>query len=221
MNAQRAQPPSTLQIRTTCRIAVGPDRAHAATMKIPVVTVFGSSAPKPGSPAYIAAFELGRRIAENGWQVCNGGYGGTMEAAARGAATAGGVTIGVVCSGLGPFRPNRYIRKCIRTRTLFDRLKTLIRTGRAYVVLPGGTGTLVELALVLEHYNKNMFPSHRPLILLGEDWLPVVECSTRERPLPLQPVVCYNPEEAVERLLAHFGPRAEKKPRRGRSAAGS
>lgn len=191
---------------------------HAAPMKKPVVTVFGSSAPQPGSPAYLAAFELGRCVAENGWQLCNGGYGGTMEAAARGAATAGGRTIGVICSGLGPYRPNRYIRECIRTRTLFDRLKLLIRTGRAYVVLPGGTGTLVELALVLEHFNKSMFPSHRPLILLGEDWLPVIECSTRERPLPAPTTVCHTPDEVIERLAAHFGPAQEKKNRRGRSA---
>lgn len=163
------------------------------------------------------AFELGRLIAEHGWTLCNGGYGGTMEAAARGAISAGGSTIGVTCSGFGPLRPNRYIRRRIKTRTLFDRLKTLIRTGKAYVVLPGGTGTLVELALVLEHVNKHMFGSTRPLILLGDYWHSVVEASTRERPLDQRPHECGTPAEAVAILSTHFGPRPS--PTRTRSRA--
>lgn len=190
-------------------------------MQTPVVTVFGSSAPEPGSDAYIAAFELGRLIAEHGWALCNGGYGGTMEAAARGAVSAGGQTIGVTCSAFGPRRHNKYIRKVIRERTLFDRLKTLVRLGRAYVVLPGGTGTLVELALVLEHVNKRMFPGRRPIVLFGDFWMPVIECSTIERPLdqPFRP--CASPQEAVEMLARHFGPRPERaaRPRRTRKKA--
>ncbi|MBL8880271.1 MAG: LOG family protein [Phycisphaerales bacterium] len=186
-------------------------------MKTPVVSVFGSSAPQPGSDAYIAAFELGRLIAKQGWTICNGGYGGTMEAAARGAATAGGLTIGVTCSGFGPRPANRYVRRRIRTTNLFDRLKTLIRSASAYVVLPGGTGTLVELSLVLEFANKRMLTGNRPLIFLGDYWRGVVEAATRERPLLQNVHFCATPADTVSVLCNHFGPKAA--PARRRAAA--
>ena len=62
-------------------------------MKATVITVFGSSRPEPGSPAYETAYQLGRAIAEAGWALCTGGYGGTMEASAKGAVEAGGHTV--------------------------------------------------------------------------------------------------------------------------------
>jgi hypothetical protein len=81
------------------------DAAAEKHVKAKIVTVFGSSAPQPLSPAYRDAYELGRGIAAAGWILCNGGYGGTMEAAAKGAVEAGGHTIGVTCSAqrLGRF----------------------------------------------------------------------------------------------------------------------
>ena len=136
-----------------------------------VVTVFGSSQAEPHSELYQIAHELGTAIAELGLTLCNGGYGGTMEAAARGAFVAGGHTIGVTCtrfSGRGGANP--YIRQEIPTADLFRRLETLIRLGRAFVVLPGGTGTLVELALVWEHAAKGSMPD-RPIVCVGRRWL--------------------------------------------------
>ena len=60
-----------------------------------IVTVFGSSRPSEGDSDYAEARELGRRLAERGFAVCSGGYGGVMEAASRGAKEAGGKTYGV------------------------------------------------------------------------------------------------------------------------------
>lgn len=148
-----------------------------------VVTVFGSSQAEPLGGLYQTALELGRAIAELGLTLCNGGYGGTMEAAARGAMEAGGHTIGVTCTRFGGRSgANPYIRQEIPTFDLFRRLETLIRLGRAYVVLPGGTGTLAELALTWELLNKGLLPGDRPLIVLGDSWQPVIECIEQAQP---------------------------------------
>jgi uncharacterized protein (TIGR00730 family) len=147
-----------------------------------IVTVFGSGSVSSRDPLCQTAFELGRTIAELGLTLCNGGYGGTMEAAARGATEAGGHTIGVTCTRFGRGGPNPYIRQEIPTFDLFQRLQTLIRLGRAYVVLPGGTGTLAELALAWELRNKGLLRPERPLIVLGDSWQPVIDCVMRTQP---------------------------------------
>lgn len=135
-----------------------------------IVTVFGSAVPAAGDPLYELAFELGRALARDGWTVCNGGYGGTMEASAAGAVEGGGYTIGVTCSVFGRRGPNTFIRQEVPTFDLFARVNTLIRLGSAYVVLPGGTGTLLELAAVMELIHKSLLRPRRPVVLLGRHW---------------------------------------------------
>ncbi len=147
-----------------------------------IVTVFGSSHADPLDKLYQTALDLGRTIAELGLTLCNGGYGGTMTAAARGAVEAGGHTIGVTCTRFGRGGANPYIRQEIPTFDLFQRLNTLTRLGRAYVVLPGGTGTLVELALTWELLNKKLLSGDRPLIVLGDTWQPVIDCIIQAQP---------------------------------------
>lgn len=175
--------------------------------KPPIITVFGSSRPEAGMPAYETACELGRRIAEAGWTVCNGGYGGTMEASARGAAEAGGHTIGVTCSAVRTWPPNAYIRQEVPTFDLHARLNTLVRLARGYVVLPGGSGTLLELALVWELVAKGKLKhagEPRPIILLGDHWLPVLEPVRSAQPELLLPTVVADAAEAVAALQAHL-----------------
>ncbi len=168
-------------------------------MKPLVVTVFGSSHPQPMTPAYQLAYDLGRAVGQAGWVLCNGGYGGTMEAAARGAAEVGGHTIGVTCGVFGrPGGANRYIRQEVPTFDLLTRLNTLVRLGNAYVVLPGGTGTLLELALVWELFNKGVLRRAAPLILLGQHWTPLIEIVRREQPDTLEPLLATTVAEAIE-----------------------
>src|SRR5437763_16461998 len=111
-----------------------------------IVTVFGSSLPGPESAAYADARRLGRLLAESGFGVANGGYAGLMEASARGAREAGGHTIGVTCT-VWPQAANPWIVEEVRANSFPERIMKLIHLGAAYVVLPGGTGTLAELAL--------------------------------------------------------------------------
>ena len=156
-------------------------------MKSHIVTVFGSSQCPPLSADYQIAYDLGQAIARAGWTLCNGGYGGTMEATAKGAVEAGGHTIGVTCLIFGRSGANSYIQQEVPTFDLFNRLNTLVRLGRAFVVLPGGTGTLVELALVWELLNKRLLRRRAPIVLLGDHWTPIIAPILREQPdaLPL------------------------------------
>lgn len=137
-----------------------------------IVTIFGSSRPLPDSEEYGFAYETGRALAEAGFSVCNGGYAGTMEATARGVREAGGHTIGVT-SGVFAKKANPWIEEEIKTATMVDRLLKLIEIGQAYIILRGGTGTLLELAAVWEFVNKGMM-ARKPILVLGPFWDAVV-----------------------------------------------
>lgn len=147
------------------------------------ITIFGSSLPREGSLAYAEAQRLGRLLAESGFTICNGGYGGLMEASARGAREASGHTIGVTCSVWASVA-NRWIVEEVRTNSFLERLTTLIERGDAYIVLPGGTGTLAELALVWEMMNKSALAKtvggRKPLLVMAPYWQPVIECLQQE-----------------------------------------
>jgi uncharacterized protein (TIGR00730 family) len=150
------------------------------------ITIFGSSLPGEGSAAYEDARLIGGLLAERGVTVCNGGYGGLMAASARGAREAGGHTIGVTCT-LWPAAANPWIADEIRAATFVDRLMSLIERGDAYVVLPGGTGTLAELALVWEMMNKSALArtvgGRKPLLVVTPYWQPVIDCLSQESSL--------------------------------------
>ncbi|MBI4417845.1 MAG: LOG family protein [Ignavibacteriales bacterium] len=136
-----------------------------------VVTVFGSGRCLPSSQDYRLARDLGAMLAQAGHTVCNGGYAGIMEASARGAREVGGSTVGVTVETFGQ-PANRWIEREVRTKSLAERLLKLLELGEAYVVLKGGTGTLLELAAVWEFINKQqMVP--KPIVLAGF-WKPVV-----------------------------------------------
>ncbi len=135
------------------------------------VAVFGSNA--TGAVGLSEAEAVGRRLAELGYAVANGGYGGTMEASARGASRAGGRTIGVTCS-LWRSEPNEFVREVIETASLSERVGKLAEIATAgFVVLPGGTGTLLELAWVWESMAKK-FARPRRIVCLGEFWRPLL-----------------------------------------------
>ena len=138
-----------------------------------VVTVFGSSRPRPGDAHYADAHALGAALAAQGLTVCSGGYSGVMEAVSRGAKEAGGRTLAVTAASFRG-RANAWIDEEIRVQNWRERLFELVRRGRGYVACPGGTGTLVELAVVWEMLNKGLMKG-KPLAVLGEFWQPVIE----------------------------------------------
>lgn len=138
-----------------------------------IVTVFGSSRPRAGDAQYAAAQALGAELAGKRFVVCSGGYGGVMEAVSRGAKEAGGNTMGITAKFFTA-RANKWVDEEIRVKTWQERLFELVKRGHGYVVCPGGTGTLVELAVVWEMLNKGAM-ARRPLVVLGDFWGPVIE----------------------------------------------
>lgn len=144
------------------------------------IALFGTGKAGSSDSAWRLAYETGRLLAEAGFVIVNGGYGGTMLAAAKGASEAGGQTIGVTCSAFGRGGANEYVKREVVTHSLDERLDTLIRLGQAYVILPGGTGTLLELAKVWELKNKGFMAEQKPIILVGGFWQPLIDLITAE-----------------------------------------
>jgi uncharacterized protein (TIGR00730 family) len=135
-----------------------------------IITIFGTATATSVDPVYTVAYEIGKLLAEAGFTIANGGYGGTMLASAKGVSEAKGKTIGVTCRAFGRGGANEYIKQEIVTATLDERLDTLIKLGQGYVILPGATGTLLELAKVWELKNKGFMPANKPIILVGKFW---------------------------------------------------
>ncbi len=147
-----------------------------------IITIFGTSRARPGDAAYTLAYKTGKLLARAGYTIANGGYGGTMLAAAKGAAEADGKIIGVTCSAFKGSTANEYISREIVTSSLDERLNTLIKLGQGYVVLPGGTGTLLELAKVWELKNKGFLEADKPIILVGGFWRSLVDSIAADEP---------------------------------------
>jgi hypothetical protein len=138
-----------------------------------VITIFGSSIPKQGDEEYSIAYELGKLLAQNNFSVCTGGYSGIMEAACKGAVDGGAEAFGITVRNWKPI-PNIYLTKNIVCENLFERIQTLIKLADGFVILKGGTGTLLELAAVWELMNKNILPV-KPVACHSSMWKQIVD----------------------------------------------
>ena len=132
------------------------------------ITVFGSSIPIEGDKEYAAAYKLGCLLAQEGFDVNTGGYAGIMEAVSKGAVENGGKARGVTLQYVN-WPANKYLIEEIMCKTLFERITELIERGDAYVILQGGTGTLLELAAVWEYMNKNLMKI-KPIVCHSLMW---------------------------------------------------
>lgn len=132
----------------------------------PCVTVFGSARVKPDDPYYELAREMGAAIARLGFTVMTGGGPGIMEAANRGAKDAGGRSVG--CNIELPFEQesNAYLDLCVRLHYFFVRKALLIKYSYAFVVMPGGAGTLDELFEALTLIQNGKIKNF-PIVIMG------------------------------------------------------
>jgi len=135
----------------------------------PCVTVFGSARFSREHPFYRQAEETGRLLAENGYAVMTGGGPGLMEAANKGAREAGGYTIG--CNIRLPEEqvPNAYLDKFVEFEHFFVRKVMLVKYSSAFVVMPGGFGTLDEVFEVMTLMQTRKLESF-PIVALGGDY---------------------------------------------------
>lgn len=137
-----------------------------------VITVFGSSYPKPGSADYEAARNLGRQLAQAGFTIQSGGYYGMMAGVSQGAGEAGGHIIGITCTQIERFRgivANQWVKEEIKRDTLRERLLYLVENCDGAIIMNGGIGTLSELALMWSLVQVNEI-SPRPIITIGGLW---------------------------------------------------
>jgi uncharacterized protein (TIGR00730 family) len=138
-----------------------------------IVTIFGGSKCTEGSQEYSDAHRVGELLAEAGFTICTGGYLGVMEAASRGAREKGGRVFGIVMNQFKS-EPNRYLTDKVATDHFYDRLQNLIQRSVGFVAIRGGMGTVTEISLVWNKLQTGVI-DHRPLVLLGDCWKPVVE----------------------------------------------
>ena len=136
----------------------------------PAVTVFGSARTLRGHPHYALAREIGARLGGAGYAIITGGGGGLMEAANRGARDAGALSIGCNIELPREQRLNAYVDIGLRFRHFFARKVMFVRYASAFVICPGGFGTLDELFESLTLIQTNTI-RHFPAILVGEgEW---------------------------------------------------
>ncbi|WP_432835184.1 TIGR00730 family Rossman fold protein [Dactylosporangium sp. CA-092794] len=180
----------------------------------PAVSVFGSARSKPDSPEWRMGEELGAALARGGYAVITGGGPGVMEAANKGAAEAGGLSIGL---GIElPFEQglNEWVDIGIDFRYFFARKTMFVKYAQAFVVLPGGFGTLDELfeAVTLVQTRK---VTRFPVVLMGTAyWQGLIDWIRST----MQPAGKIGPEDLdlilltddVEAVVAHIKDAAEQ-----------
>lgn len=141
----------------------------------PCVTVFGSARFAQSHPYYGLARDVGKRLAEAGFTVMTGGGPGIMEAANRGAKDVGGRTIGCNIELPVEQKPNPYLDECVNFHHFFVRKVMLVKYSYAFVVLPGGFGTLDEVFETVTLIQTDKIRDF-PIVLMPSDfWNPLIQ----------------------------------------------
>jgi len=134
-------------------------------------TIFGGA--RTSEKVYNDTVAIGKLLHEKGYTVRTGGYGGTMEAASKGAAEAGGEPTGVTCATFPSSRGNKYLANTIVADDLYHRLRILIDESDLFIIQHGGIGTLAELYLTMDIARKKKVD--RPtIILVGGIWRGII-----------------------------------------------
>lgn len=141
----------------------------------PCVTVFGSARFKEDHPYYAMARKVGASLSKLGFVVLTGGGGGLMEAANRGAKDVQGRSVGCNIQLPREQKPNKYLDKWVDFDHFFVRKVLLLKYSYAFVVLPGGFGTMDELFETLTLIQTGKISSF-PVVMMGVDyWSPLIE----------------------------------------------
>jgi hypothetical protein len=133
------------------------------------VSIFGSARTTPDDPYYQKAEKLSQRLAEKGFSVITGGGPGIMEAANKGAAEAGGKSVGMNIRLPFEQKPNAYANISIDYKYFFIRKVMFVKYAVAYVIMPGGFGTMDELFEALTLIQTRRIKSF-PVVLMGSEY---------------------------------------------------
>jgi uncharacterized protein (TIGR00730 family) len=182
------------------------------------VTVFGSARAQPGTYAYDEVRRVAAALAEMGCDIITGGGPGLMQAANEGAADAGAPernrSVGIRVDLPFEQEVNPFVEQAFEHKTFFTRLHHFVLTSDAFVVAPGGIGTVLELMMVWQLLQVRHVHD-TPLILVGKMWADLVEWArthllTTQPPLASSqdltiPCCVTNADEAIARIREHHG----------------
>lgn len=190
----------------------------------PCVTIFGSARTEPGTTYYELAREMGAACAQLGFTVVTGGGPGIMQAGNQGAFEAGGRSIGVNIELPFEQEANPYVQRSIEMRYFFTRKVILVKYSYAFIVLPGGAGTMDEMFETMTLIQCGKLRNF-PIVLMGKDyWQPLMDFVYRMAEAgtisPDDPELIFftdDVEEAVAHLRRHavrqFGLRQKRVPK--------
>ena len=173
----------------------------------PCITVFGSARFKEDNPHYAAAREFGKRISGIGFTVMTGGGPGIMEAANRGAFEHGGASVG--CNIRLPFEqlPNRYMHKCITFDYFFIRKGMMLKYSYAFIVMPGGFGTMDEFFSTLTLIQTKWITQF-PMVLFGIEFyrplMDTIEMMKREGTISEEDLSLVKFTDNIDEAMAHI-----------------
>ena len=214
--ASQATDPESLQERESWRLFGIMAEFVEATDRLahvrPAVTIFGSARVKPDSPYYTLTETIARKLSDTGLGVISGGGPGVMEAANRGAYEGKGPSVGLNIQLPHEQRRNPYQNVSVGFKHFFARKYMFVRFAMAYVVMPGGFGTLDELmeALTLIQTRKS---ARFPVILVGSEFWSGLLDWLRERLVAEQMIdpadmdliqVIDDPDQVVEAIYRHY-----------------
>ena len=139
-----------------------------------MATFFGAARTDEASKEYSDSVYIGNILAECGYKVYNGGYGGLMKAVSLGASAVGAEVEGFTCPTFGFTKGNPYLTKYTVAPDIYHRLRMLISSSDVFIVQVGGIGTLAELCLTLDECRRR---KKKPLIcLIGNHWQWFLDC---------------------------------------------
>ena len=179
----------------------------------PAVTIFGSARTPPDTPHYDMARDLARKLGTRGYAIITGGGPGIMEAANRGACDVGAESVGLNIDLPFEQKPNPYVRRLISFRYFFVRKVMFAKYASAFVILPGGFGTMDEFfeSMTLIQTRK----IHKfPVVVMGSDYWGGLLDWLRDKMLASAYIssedlslwhLTDDPEAAAEYLVEHIG----------------
>jgi hypothetical protein len=164
------------------------------------VTIFGSARVQPGTFGYEETKRVAAALADMDCEIITGGGPGLMQAANEGAASRAGASYGIRVDL--PFEQdvNAFVTEAFEHRTFFTRLHQFVLASDAFVVAPGGIGTVLEMTLIWQLLQVNHL-QHTPLILVGRMWPGLVEWA-RESMLGTDPPLAHASDLEIPRCVA-------------------
>ena len=173
----------------------------------PCVTVFGSARIKSDSPYYELARQMGAAIAQLGFTVMTGGGPGIMEAANRGAKDAGGRSVGCNIELPHEQKPNPYLDRFVTMHYFFARKMLLVKYSYAFVILPGGAGTLDEMFEAITLIQTRRMTNF-PVVIMGTDYwdeiLPFIHKMAKAGMIAPSDLELVHATNSVDDAIAHI-----------------